>query len=148
MSESYPSQSDFCDYCGQSALTILVEEELSFVCFDCMNTVLGDEILDNNNPHLRRIYEIVPQDALYQVEGEDHRTPLSEEEIEFVVEYCVQNDFDQEQTIVVLRQLELARISSIICERFLKKELDIEYLNADNDIIWRAKPLQGDDSDA
>lgn len=145
MKESYPPEGDFCDYCGQSALTILVEEELSFVCFDCMNTVLGDEILQD--PKLRRVYEIVPQDALHQIEGEDHRTPLSEEEVEYVVEYCVQNDFDDQETLVIIRQLELARISSIICERFLKKELDIEYLNDDNDIIWRPKPL-GDESDA
>ena len=37
-----------------------------------------------DNKKLRSVYSIIPPDALHQIEGEAHRTLLSEAEVEFV----------------------------------------------------------------
>jgi hypothetical protein len=90
---------------------------------------------------LKRVYEIIPPDSLYQIEGEEHRTLLSEEEVEFVVEYCVENDMDDMDGYIlpIIRKLELARVAAITSERFFKGELDVIELNNDGDIIWGPK---------
>ncbi|UCG04243.1 MAG: hypothetical protein JSW11_09705 [Candidatus Heimdallarchaeota archaeon] len=90
---------------------------------------------------LKRVYEIIPPDSLYQIEGEEHRTLLSEEEVEFVVEYCVENDMDDMDGYIlpIIRKLELARVAAITSERFFKGELDVVELNNDGDIIWGPK---------
>lgn len=90
---------------------------------------------------LKRVYEIIPPDSLYQIEGEEHRTLLSEEEVEFVVEYCVENDMDDMDGYIlpIIRKLELARVAAITSERFFKGELDVLELNDDGDIIWSPK---------
>jgi len=90
---------------------------------------------------LKRVYEIIPPDSLYQIEGEEHRTLLSEEEIEFIVEYCVENDMDDMDGYIlpIIRKLELARVAAITSERFFKGELDVIELNNDGDIIWGPK---------
>ena len=38
------------------------------------------------NDILKKVYSIIPPDSLHYIEGEDHRTLLSEEEIEVVIE--------------------------------------------------------------
>lgn len=90
---------------------------------------------------LKRVYEIIPPDSLYQIEGEEHRTLLSEEEVEFIVEYCVENDMDDMDGYIlpIVRKLELARVAAITSERFFKGELDVIELNNDGDIIWGPK---------
>jgi hypothetical protein len=90
---------------------------------------------------LKRVYEIIPPDSLYQIEGEEHRTLLSEEEVEFIVEYCVENDMDDMDGYIlpIIRKLELARVAAITSERFFKGELDVIELNNDGDIIWGPK---------
>jgi len=90
---------------------------------------------------LKRVYEIIPPDSLHQIEGEEHRTLLSEEEVEFVVKYCVDNDMDDmnDYILPIIRKLELARVATITSERFFKGELDVIELNNDGDIIWGPK---------
>ena len=39
------------------------------------------------NKYLKHVYSIIPPDCLHQIEGEEHRTLLSEDEVEFVIEY-------------------------------------------------------------
>ena len=94
-----------------------------------------------DNKKLRSVYSIIPPDALHQIEGEAHRTLLSEDEVNFVVEYCVENDMDDmdEYILPIIRKLELARVASITSERFLKGELDILELSDEGDIIWSPK---------
>ena len=36
------------------------------------------------NKYLKHVYSIIPPDCLHQIEGEEHRTLLSEDEVEFV----------------------------------------------------------------
>ena len=66
---------------------------------------------------------------------------MSEEEIETVIEYCIENDMDSmdEYILPIIRKLELARVASITSERFLKGELDILELDENGDIIWSPK---------
>lgn len=94
-----------------------------------------------DNKKLRSVYSIIPPDALHQIEGEDHRTLLSEDEVNFVVEYCVENDMDDMDGYIlpIIRKLELARVASITSDRFFKGELDILELSDDGDIIWSPK---------
>jgi hypothetical protein len=94
------------------------------------------------NELLKHVYEIIPADCLHQIDGEPNRTLLSEEEVNFVVQYCVDNDMDDmdEYILPIVRKLELARVASITTERFLKGELDIVDLDAlSGDIIWGPK---------
>lgn len=93
------------------------------------------------NKNLQEVYKIIPPDCLHQVEGEDHRTPLSEEEIDFIISYCVDNDMGNmdEYILPIIRKFELARIASITTERFLEGKLDILTVDEDGDIIWKAK---------
>ena len=93
------------------------------------------------NELLKHVYEIIPADCLHQIDGEPNRTLLSEEEVNFVVEYCVENDMDDMDAYIlpIIRKLELARVASITSERFLKGELDILELSDDGDIIWSPK---------
>ena len=93
------------------------------------------------NDILMKVYSIIPPDSLHYIEGEDHRTLLSEEEIETVIEYCIENDMDSmdEYILPIIRKLELARVASITSERFLKGELDILELHENGDIIWSPK---------
>ena len=93
------------------------------------------------NDILKKVYSIIPPDSLHYIEGESHRTLLSEDEIEVVIEYCIENDMDSmdEYILPIIRKLELARVSSITCERFLKGELDILELDENGDIIWSPK---------
>jgi len=92
--------------------------------------------------NLKNVYEIIPPDSLYQIDGEEHRTLLSEKEVDFIVNYCVENDigdFD-EYVLPIIRKFELARVANITTERFLKGELDIIDLDAlTGDIIWGPK---------
>lgn len=93
------------------------------------------------NDILKKVYSIIPPDSLHYIEGEDHRTLLSEEEVETVIEYCIENDMDSmdEYILPIIRKLELARVASITSERFLKGELDILELDENGDIIWSPK---------
>lgn len=92
------------------------------------------------NNDLKDVYQIIPPDYLYHMEGEDHRTPLSEKEIDFIIQYCYDYGMEEMDCILsIIRKLEFARIASITCERFLKGELDISHIDQDGDIIWKAK---------
>ena len=90
---------------------------------------------------LKNVYKIIPPDYLYYIEGQDHRSPLSEEEVDFVISYCIDiglEDMDK-HILPIIRKLEFARIAQITCERFFKGELDISYVTEEGDIIWKAK---------
>ena len=93
------------------------------------------------NDILKKVYSIIPPDSLHYIEGESHRTLLSEDEIEVVIEYCIENDMDSmdEYILPIIRKLELARVASITSERFLKGELDIIELDENGDIICSPK---------
>ena len=93
------------------------------------------------NDILKQVYAIIPPDSLYYIEGEEHRTLLSEEEVETVIEYCVENDMDNmdEYILPIIRKLEFARVASITSERFFKGELDILEIDENGDIIWSPK---------
>ena len=96
------------------------------------------------NKYLKPVYSIIPPDCLHQIEGEEHRTLLSEDEVEFVIEYCIENDMDDMDRFIlpIIRKLELARVASITTERFFKDELDIIELSDEGDIIWSPKNAQ------
>lgn len=93
------------------------------------------------NKNLKEVYKIIPPDCLHQVDGEDHRTPLSEEEIDFIISYCVDNNMSDmdEHILPIIRKFEFARIASITTERFLQGKLDISMVDENGEIIWKAK---------
>ena len=62
---------------------------------------------------LKRVYEIIPPDSLHQIEGEEHRTLLSEEEVEFVV--AAKNVVSGSSIIIVVA--ELSSTSSFILSK-------------------------------
>lgn len=86
----------------------------------------------------RAAYKIIPPDYLHMIEGEDHFTLLSAEEVQYVVEYCVKEGFDEDETMNVIRKLEYGRLASLTTNRFFKGELDILDFDAEGEIIWRA----------
>lgn len=87
---------------------------------------------------IKDAYAIIPPDYLHEIEGENHRCPLSQEELDMIVEYCVRNNFSEDEIVQVVRKLEYARIGSILLERFLDGELDIKPIG-NNEVTWRPK---------
>ena len=47
----------------------------------------------------RAAYKIIPPDYLHMIDGEDHFTLLSAEEVEFIVKYGIENDFDEDEAL-------------------------------------------------
>ena len=95
--------------------------------------------MSDNKDQLRKAYGIIPPDYLHRIEGEDHFTLISEEELEKIVEHCViNNGFDTDEIMQVVRHFEQARCGALTIQRFFDGQLDILDLTADGDIIWRA----------
>lgn len=94
--------------------------------------------MDNKEENLRKAYEILPPDYLHYMPGEKNLTLLSEEELQYILEYCIYNGFDDEESMMrIIRKLEYGRLCAITTHRFLKGELDIIDFDEDGDIIWR-----------
>lgn len=91
------------------------------------------------NKNLQNVYNIIPPDYLHYIEGEDHRCLLSEQELEKIVEYCVEHEFSYDDIINIVRKFELARVAHITTERFFNDELDIKKLDENGDISWSPK---------
>lgn len=87
----------------------------------------------------RAAYKIIPPDYLHMIDGEDHFTLLSAEEVEFIVKYGIENDFDEDEVMTIVRKLEYGRLASITTDRFFKGQLDIMDLDEDGEIMWRAR---------
>ena len=95
--------------------------------------------MSDKKNQLKKAYDILPPDYLNRIDGEDHFTLLSEEELQYIVEHCVLNcGFDEEEIITVVRNLEQARCAALTLQRFLDKQIEIIDLTPDGEIIWRS----------
>lgn len=94
--------------------------------------------MDDKEDHMRKLYKILPPDYLHYMPGEKNLTLISEDELQYIIEYCLENGFDDEESMMhIIRKLEYGRVCAITTHRFLKGEIDILDFDEDGDIIWR-----------